>query len=184
MLSAIIRIAVRHKTRRLPVYRQVAYWGMICMLTSVWLAAAPVVQRINTQHHPQHYALGGYDPVAYFINTGAAVKGLEVYQTTWRDVTWLFSSEKNLQRFQKNPAQYTPQYGGYCAWGISQKQKLYSIDPTAWSLVGGKLYFAFNKTVLAQWKQDHPRQLARGNAIWKKLIQLWLEQQDNKTSTP
>ena len=53
----------------------------------------------------------GYDVVAYFSNK--AVKGNKELSTKYEGVSFLFSSQKNLQLFQKNPVKYIPQYGGY-----------------------------------------------------------------------
>lgn len=57
-------------------------------------------------------ALKGYDPVAYFTK-GQPVKGQPEYQFQWQNATWLFASSEHLALFQKDPARYAPQYGGY-----------------------------------------------------------------------
>ena len=63
-------------------------------------------------------AIQGYDPVAYFTDQ-KPVKGSDKYTFEWKGVTWHFASAKNVETFKDNPAQYTPQYGGYCAYAVA-----------------------------------------------------------------
>jgi YHS domain-containing protein len=72
-------------------------------------------------------ALKGYDPVAYF-REGRPVEGRKEFAYQWMEATWRFSSAENRDAFARDPEKYTPQYGGYCAWGISQA-KFYDGDP-------------------------------------------------------
>ena len=44
-----------------------------------------------------------------------------------------------LDMFLAEPEKYAPQYGGYCAMGVSLEKKL-AVDPTAWRIESGKLY--------------------------------------------
>jgi len=59
-------------------------------------------------------AINGYDPVAYF-KKGAAVKGKNELAVFDQGVTYYFSSVENKEEFKKNPSNYEPQYGGWCA---------------------------------------------------------------------
>jgi hypothetical protein len=52
---------------------------------------------------------------------------------------WRFSSESNRDLFKAKPESYAPQYGGYCAWAVSQGYTAKG-DPNHWKVVGGKLY--------------------------------------------
>ena len=92
-------------------------------------------------------AIKGYDPVAYFKQS-AAVKGSPQFTTQWMGATWQFSSAENRDLFAANPEQYAPQYGGYCAYAVSEGHTA-SIDPEAWKIVDGKLYVRTQKTLYA-----------------------------------
>ena len=83
-------------------------------------------------------AIRGTDPVAYFTQ-GGPVAGSADFTHTWNNATWQFSSAENRDLFASNPEQYAPQYGGFCAWAMSQGYTA-SIDPSAWKIVDGKLY--------------------------------------------
>lgn len=63
-------------------------------------------------------ALSGYDAVSYF--SGRPVQGSKTFSTTWRGATFRFASAANLAKFKANPAAFAPQYGGHCAWAVSQ----------------------------------------------------------------
>ena len=63
-------------------------------------------------------ALKGYDAVAYF-DQGKAVAGKKDFEHSWMGATWRFSSVENRDLFAKNPEKYAPQFGGYCAFGVT-----------------------------------------------------------------
>lgn len=113
-------------------------------------------------------AIRGYDPVAYFTEA-KPVKGKSAYQFKWQGATWSFASSENRDRFVKNPDKYAPQYGGYCAWAVSQGYTA-SIDPDAWRIVNGKLYLNYSKGVQQQWEQDIPGHVAKADVNWPKLL--------------
>ena len=114
-------------------------------------------------------AIRGYDPVAYFTE-GRPVKGKKAHRAEWMDATWSFASEENRKLFEADPEKYAPRYGGYCAWAVSRGYTA-SIDPDAWSIVDGALYLNYSLGVRAQWSQDVPGNIAKGDANWPKLLE-------------
>ena len=113
-------------------------------------------------------AIRGYDPVAYFTE-GKPVKGKGEFQHKWMGATWSFASAKNRDLFQKNPDKYAPQYGGYCAWAVSQGYTA-SITPDAWKIVDNRLYLNYSLGVQKKWAKDIPGHIARANANWPKIL--------------
>lgn len=109
-------------------------------------------------------ALKGYDAVAYFTE-GKALEGKKDFEHTWMDATWRFSSEENRDLFAKSPEKYAPQFGGYCAFGVTGGY-LAQTDPTAWKVVDGKLYLNYDSDIQKKWSEDIP-----GNI--KKAIEKW-----------
>jgi len=97
-------------------------------------------------------AILGYDPVAYFTD-GKPVKGLDKLSVDWMAATWKFASQAHLDQFKAAPERYAPQYGGYCAYGVSQ-DKLVSIEPDKFKVVDGKLYLNYDADVQAKWLKD------------------------------
>ncbi|MEC9434298.1 MAG: YHS domain-containing (seleno)protein [Pseudomonadota bacterium] len=114
-------------------------------------------------------AIRGYDPVAYFTE-GRPVEGSSAFETEWNGATWRFASAENRARFLAEPETYAPQYGGYCAWAVSQGYTA-SIEPEQWSIVEGKLYLNYNADVQAKWKADVPGFIAKADANWPKALE-------------
>jgi YHS domain-containing protein len=82
--------------------------------------------------------LKGYDAVAYFKQS-KAVKGDPKYSSKYGGATYYFASAEDKADFDKAPAKYAPQYGGFCANSMS-KRKLADIDPNQFLIYKGKLY--------------------------------------------
>ena len=114
-------------------------------------------------------AVSGYDPVAYFVE-GRPIEGRKDLKFKWNGATWRFANAENLAAFKADPQAYAPQFGGYCAWAVSQGYTA-STDPEAWRIVGGKLYLNYSKNVQKMWEQDIPGNIARGNANWPKVLE-------------
>ena len=113
-------------------------------------------------------AIRGTDPVAYFTQ-GKPVQGVAEFEYVWNHVTWRFASAENRDRFAANPEQYAPQYGGFCAWAVSQGYTA-SIDPQAWRIVDDKLYLNYNKGVQRRWERDIPGNIAKADANWPEVL--------------
>lgn len=113
-------------------------------------------------------AVGGYDTVAYF-KAGKPVKGTAQFETVYKGATWRFASAENLAAFKANPTAYAPQYGGYCAWAVSQNYTA-SGDPNYWKIVSGKLYLNYDKSVQATWEKDIPGFIAKADKNWPAVL--------------
>ena len=141
---------------------------IIVLVAATFFAGAAVAQK------PQIFsdrsgAIRGYDPVAYFTQ-GAPVKGSEKFSHPWQGATWLFASAENRARFAAEPGKFAPQYGGYCAYGVAQGYAP-EIDPSAWSIVEGKLYLNYSTSVRERWKTDIPGYIRKADANWPKVLQ-------------
>jgi YHS domain-containing protein len=112
-------------------------------------------------------AIEGYDPVAYFTE-GRPVEGASAFAHDWMSATWYFASAENRDRFVAEPERYAPQYGGYCAWAVAHGYTA-KIDPAAWKIVDGKLYLNYSKDVQADWAEDIPGNISKGDANWPKI---------------
>jgi len=113
-------------------------------------------------------AIRGTDPVAYFTE-GKPVPGSSDFATEWNGSTWRFASAANRTAFLKEPKRYAPQYGGYCAWAVSQGYTA-STDPNAWKIVDAKLYLNYSKEVQKKWAADIPGLVAAADEYWPGLL--------------
>jgi len=112
-------------------------------------------------------ALHGYDTVAYFTES-KPVKGSEKYSATYKNAIYHFSSEENRDLFRGNPVKYAPQFGGYCAMGAALEKKL-DVDPSAWTIVKGKLYMNLNLAVKKKWSEDLSGNIATARTNWAEI---------------
>jgi YHS domain-containing protein len=113
-------------------------------------------------------AVGGYDTVSYFRGNGAPVKGSATYKVNWRGADWYFANATNAATFKANPGAFAPQYGGHCAWAIAQGY-LAPGDPTAYDIVGGKLYLNYDQGIRAKWRKDISGFIAKGGPNWANI---------------
>lgn len=109
-------------------------------------------------------AIEGTDAVAYFTQA-KPVEGSRKFSAKWNGATWRFASAGNRDLFVASPTKYAPQFGGWCAWAVSQGYTA-SIDPDAWRIVDGKLYLNYSKSVQAQWAEDIPGNIEKGETNW------------------
>ena len=114
-------------------------------------------------------AVDGYDTVSYFTE-GKPQKGKSEFITSYMDADWYFSSQENLDLFTANPTKYTPQYGGFCAWAVAEKNDRAPGDPNQFSIVDGKLYLNYDAQVKGLWERDVPGFIAQGDQNWPKLL--------------
>lgn len=113
-------------------------------------------------------AVGGYDPVAYFSEK-KPVQGKADIALVHDGATWRFASAANRDAFKANPAKYAPQYGGHCAWAVSQGYTAKG-DPLAWTVADGRLYLNYNKSVQSNWEKNIPANVAKGDANWPNKV--------------
>lgn len=113
-------------------------------------------------------AIGGADPVAYFT-AGDYTPGSDAFTHDWEGATWQFASAENRDLFAASPGDYAPQYGGFCAWAVSQGSTA-PIDPTAWKIVEGKLYLNYNAGIQKKWSKDIPGNIAKANQNWPSVL--------------
>lgn len=113
-------------------------------------------------------ALKGYDPVAYFTD-GMPVKGDTRYRHEWKGAVWLFAGEEHKALFASDPEKYAPQYGGYCAYAVSQGTTA-DIDPESWTIVNGKLYLNLDRDVQRLWEQDISGYIRQADRNWPAVL--------------
>ena len=142
-----------------------ALLAFFVVMSAVTSMAAPQPHRYLDR---SGLALDGYDAVAYFTES-RAVKGRAEFELTWDGARWRFASAANRDRFVSDPSRYAPQFGGYCAYAVSQGHTA-SGDPEAWSVVAGKLYVNYSQSVKKTWEQDVRGYIAKALANWPSVL--------------
>jgi hypothetical protein len=148
---------MNNRFRKAPSIKS-AVFILLCFFAVNGFAQQPAVFSKNG------FAVGGYDVVEYFVSA-RPVKGDSSIAVQWNNAKWIFSKKENAALFTANPQQYAPQYGGYCAFGMSRGYKAPTSED-AWSIVNNKLYFNYNKDVQKTWNKDQPGFIQKADSNW------------------
>lgn len=115
-------------------------------------------------------AIYGYDTVAYFTED-KAVKGNKKITHEWRGALWHFASEENRDMFVSDPEKFAPQYGGYCAYAMSDG-RLVGIDEDAFTIYNGKLYLNYSKSVMEEWRKSKDQFITEADELYPTKVDL------------
>ncbi|MEM7360178.1 MAG: YHS domain-containing (seleno)protein [Pseudomonadota bacterium] len=132
---------------------------------AVSLISFSVFADVDTFADDNAVTLSGHDAVAYFTEN-QAVEGSAAFTSVYDGAIFYFSSAKNRDTFNANPAKYAPQYGGFCAYGTALGKKL-PVDGKAFEVVDGKLYVNKNLDVYETWVEDKEENITEANSQWK-----------------
>jgi hypothetical protein len=113
-------------------------------------------------------ALGGYDAVAYW-SEGKPAQGSSSFEYRWMNTVWRFASAEHRDQFMKEPERYAPQFGGYCAYAVSQGTTA-DIDPESWTIFEGRLYLNLNKDVQRLWEKNMREYIRKADENWPRIL--------------
>lgn len=145
---------------------------IFCLIT-VNSFAQSSSKRLSEFNLDNKVALHGYDPVAYFT-VNKALKGKKSYAVSYQNVIYYFSSQSNKDAFLKNPSNYEPQYGGWCAYAMGNSGEKVDIDPVTFKIVDGKLYVFYNaffNNTLKSWNKNEAYLMKKADENWKKIME-------------
>ncbi|RPI34095.1 MAG: YHS domain protein [Nitrospiraceae bacterium] len=141
-------------------------FSLLLALTALACTETAPVARVNAT--PEGVAIKGYDPVAYFTEQ-KPVAGSAEFEYIWNGSKWRFATAEHRDHFKADPEKYTPQYGGYCAYAVSQG-KTADIDPEAWTVLNGKLYLNLNKDVQRLWDRKRKDFIRKADENWPRML--------------
>jgi YHS domain-containing protein len=113
-------------------------------------------------------AIQGYDPVA-FLTEHPPGNGAPQFLFKQDGAIYFFASKEHQDLFKENPAKYEPEFGGYCAYGVS-RNKLVEIDIDAFQIVNERLLLQYSKGVRDDFNKDSKGNLAKADANWPGLV--------------
>ncbi len=134
----------------------------VCMAALINSAALNVMA--GEFNETDGVAISGFDTVAY-VNEQKAVRGSAEFSSAYKGASFHFKSAANRDAFIANPEKFAPQYGGYCAYGVSRGYKA-ATTADAFSVIDGKLYLNYNAEVKTLWAKDVPGYIAKADAHW------------------
>ena len=138
---------------------------------------AEAKEAINTNGSDHNVAISGLDTVAFFTQH-KAVQGDEATFYDWKGARWLFANQADRALFVADPEKYAPQWGGYCAVGVSEGHLSKHLVKGSFDIHEGKLYlFAEGKPNdfdywRTYWKNTGGGPVSRvstGETNWSKL---------------
>ncbi len=122
------------------------------------VALADDAKQINVDK--DRVILKGYDTVSYFTSS-KPVQGNPKITTDYRGAVYRFASEENRSKFLAEPTKYAPEYGGWCAKAIADKDFV-DIDPLSYKITNGRLFLFYK-------------------GLWGDALQIWNKDEANLT---
>lgn len=148
--------------------RHFAKSALVATLCAAFASAALAQGKTLINVDKSGLAVKGYDVVAYFTE-GRPVKGNAQYSSSHGGGTYHFASAEHKAAFDKEPAKYAPQFGGFCAYAVS-KNSTAKIEPDAFQIVNGRLLLQYDKSVRDKFSKDTNGYLAKADANWPGLV--------------
>lgn len=115
-------------------------------------------------------AVNGFDTVAFFTDS-KAVNGSPFITAEHQGAVYYFATEDHKKLFVANPSKYTPQFGGYCAFGVAI-DKLLPVDISTWQVRDGKLYLNLNPDILKKFNAEFKDNAAKADKNWPSLVKI------------
>jgi hypothetical protein len=140
--------------------------GAVAATVIATAAVAATEPAVNTSRG--QLALRGYDVMAYWT-LGAPRRGDTQFEFRWNGAVWRFEAAGHRDRFAADPGRYAPQFGGYCAYAVSQGYAA-DADPTVWRIVDDRLYVNYSRRAAALWERDLPGNIAKGHRNWPGVL--------------
>ena len=120
--------------------------------------------RVKNKTARSRLIIKGYDPVAYFT-INKPVKGEPKISYRYKGGLYHFATEHHLDLFKANPEKYKPQFGGWCAYAVSQGW-VAPIDVEFFSVEDGRLTLYQNKHALEKWNESATKNLILARGYW------------------
>ncbi len=123
--------------------------ALVAALVTLTLTPPPgaaTTERVVVDRHTG-LAIGGFDPVAYFVEADA-VRGKGDFEHTFTGVVWRFRNEGNRAAFAADPDVYMPRFGGYDPVAVARGVGVPG-DPRLWLIVERRLYLFYTQEAQA-----------------------------------
>ena len=138
--------------------------GIVTTLALFILFAVGPVGAVEKNLDADGIALRGHDPVSYFENDYPK-PGLKAFSAEHDGARYLFASPENRDKFLATPNRFSPQFGGYCAYGVRVGRK-FDIDPDVYRVVDDKLYFQLNWATQVIWLANMEENIDVARTLW------------------
>jgi YHS domain-containing protein len=143
--------------------------GPILLVQIAAFRGAKGSETANVNVDSKGVILYGYDAVAFFKQR-KPVKGNPGIESTYQGATYLFASTADKADFDKDPAKYAPQYGGFCAYGVLNGilSDIHA-NPDAFAVYKGKLYMCGDQGALRGFRSNIDSNIEKADTNWRQL---------------
>lgn len=114
-------------------------------------------------------ALEGHDPVAYFT-VGKPVAGDKEIDAVYNGAKYYFSSKENRETFERAPAHYAPQFGGFCGYAASIN-KVSPVDIHLFQIINDRLVLQHTQKAYNLFNEDPQANLKKADQNWPGLTE-------------
>lgn len=115
------------------------------------------------------YAIGGYDPVSYFVSH-APRPGQAGIEFADGSVTWMFASTANRAAFAHAPDVYTPRFGGRDPMQLARGFEARG-NPHHWLIEGGDLFLFASPQTRLDWIAASADVRAAAERNWPDVVE-------------
>jgi len=121
-------------------------------------------------------ALHGYSATSY-NGEDSPGKGNPQYRSVYHGAIYLFENVAEKEKFERNPEHWTPLFGGFCVYGVSQG-RLDDVNPARYIRYSmdrelypeGKLLLFQDSNAFAQFSNDWDGNLKKAMTNWSALV--------------
>jgi YHS domain-containing protein len=138
-------------------------------LVVVTLHTASAETKILINTDKEGVGLQGYDPVGFFTEN-KPVKGNPATSSSYHGVIYHFASEENKSVFVMNPTKYEPQFGGFCAYGVTRDSAA-PIKVEAFQIINGRLLLQYDEHIRDLFNKDTENNLKLADQKWPSVLE-------------
>lgn len=113
-------------------------------------------------------ALQHYDAVSYF--EGKPQVGKSEFESVFGGAKYHFATKEHREEFEKDPAKYEPQFGGYCGYAASIN-KISPVNPLIYQIIDGRLVLQHTREAYTLFNKDPNASLKRADTNWPGLVE-------------
>lgn len=129
---------------------------------------AATTERIVADHHTG-LAIGGFDPVAYFVDSKPVLGRPEV-ELRFAGATWRFRNTGNRAAFAADPEVYMPRFGGYDPVAVARGASAPG-HPELWLVDRQRLYLFYREEDRTAFVRDREQVLEMAERRWPEVLQ-------------
>jgi hypothetical protein len=112
------------------------------------------------------FAIGGFDPLAYFLK-GGPERPQNALEARWGGAYWRFANIGNRAAFLAHPEIYAPQFGGFDPYLLT-RHKTVRGNPVIFAIHENRLYLFNSLDSRAKWRRHKRAYIIQAGFVWRE----------------